>query len=394
MDHLNDNFLVGKLGKTLFYSLNRSLYIGLDDDRKLLKIAGLDLVKQVIQRKLAFGLLEKTALVLCNECACKVLGFFIALKGHQDLTCIRNITKSEDLNRSRRTCLFYTTSFIIHHCTYLTVACTCSNKISHMKSTLLNKNSSNRSFTLIKLSLNNKTSCLTVRIGFELGNLSSKKDHLKKILNSFSCMCGHRNKDGASAPVLRNQFILGKFLFYTLNICTWFIDLIDGNDDLNTCCLCMTDRLYCLRHYTIVCGNDQNCDICSVGTTHTHSCERLMSRCIQECDLLALDIYHVSTDVLCDSAGLASGYVCITDSIQKRCFTMVNVTHNTDYRRSRNHIILVLFVLFEELCDHIHLFFLLSNDIKAKCDLLCLFKVDLLVYCYHDTFHEKLLNDH
>ena len=73
MDHLNDNFLVGKLGKALFNSLNRSLYIGLDDDRKLLKIAGLDLVKQVIQRKLAFGLLEKTALVLCNECACKVL---------------------------------------------------------------------------------------------------------------------------------------------------------------------------------------------------------------------------------------------------------------------------------------------------------------------------------
>ena len=31
-----------------------------------------------------------TILVLCNECACKVLGFFVALEGHQDLTCIRN----------------------------------------------------------------------------------------------------------------------------------------------------------------------------------------------------------------------------------------------------------------------------------------------------------------
>ena len=38
-----------------------------------------------------------------------------------------------------------------------------------------------------------------------------------------------------------------------------------------------------------------------------------MSLCIQECDFLAFDVYHVSTDVLCDSAGLASGYVCITD---------------------------------------------------------------------------------
>ena len=73
---------------------------------------------------------------------------------------------------------------------------------------------------------------------------------------------------------------------------------------------------------------------------------------------------------------------------------MVNVTHNADYRRSWNHIVLILFILFEEFCDHVYFFLFLGNDIKAKCDLLCLIKVDLLVYGYHDAFHEKFLNDH
>ena len=50
-------------------------------------------------------------------------------------------------------------------------------------------------------------------------------------------------KDVASAPVFRNQLILGKLLFYTFNICTWFINLVDGNDDLNTSSLCMADSL-------------------------------------------------------------------------------------------------------------------------------------------------------
>ena len=73
---------------------------------------------------------------------------------------------------------------------------------------------------------------------------------------------------------------------------------------------------------------------------------------------------------------------------------MVNVTHDADYRRSWNHIVLILFILFEEFCDHVYFFLFLGNDIKAKCNLLCLVKVDLLVYGYHDAFHEKFLNDH
>ncbi|CCY32453.1 conserved domain protein [Ruminococcus sp. CAG:60] len=173
MDHSYYNFLIGKLHKTLLNSLYRTLNIGFDNDRKLFQIACLDLVKQIIQGKLAFGFLKKTVLVLGNKCCCKVLCFFIVLKGHENLTCVWHIAKAKDLYRSRRASLFYTASLIIHHGTYFTAACACCNKISYMKGTLLYKDGGNRSFTLIQLSLNDKTSCCTVRVGFQLGNLCS-----------------------------------------------------------------------------------------------------------------------------------------------------------------------------------------------------------------------------
>ena len=206
-------------------------------------------------------------------------------------------------------------------------------------------------------------------------------------------MCRYRYEDRASAPVFRNQFILGKFLFYSFYICTWFIDLVDCNNDLNACCFCMADCLNSLWHNTIVCSNNKYCDICGVCTTHTHSSECLMSRCIQECDLLSVDLNNRCTDVLCDSTSLTSGYMGITDCIQKGCFTMVNVTHNADYRRSGNHCRLVFFLFFQKFFDNVYFFFRFCNDIVIQCDLLSFFKVDLMVYSYHSSFQEQFLND-
>ena len=49
---------------------------------------------------------------------------------------------------------------------------------------------------------------------------------------------------------------------------------------------------------------DQYSDICGLSTTHTHGSKCFMSGCIKESDLLTVDLYHVSTDMLCDTACL------------------------------------------------------------------------------------------
>ena len=171
MDHSYNNLLIGKFYKTLFYSLYRTLHIGFDNNRELLKVACLNLVKQIIQGKFTLSFLKKTVLILGNKCCCKILSLFIILKGHKNLSGIRNIAKTKDLYRSRRTSLFYTASLIIHHGTYFTIACSGCDKISNMKSTLLYKDRSNRSFAFIQLSLDHKTSCCTVRVCLQLRNL-------------------------------------------------------------------------------------------------------------------------------------------------------------------------------------------------------------------------------
>ena len=71
-----------------------------------------------------------------------------------------------------------------------------------------------------------------------------------------------------------------------------------------------------------------------------------MSWGIEKRNLLFVDRNGVCTDVLGNTASLAVGDMGIPDAVQKRCFTVVNVSHNADYRRTRNHVFFILFVLF------------------------------------------------
>ena len=108
----------------------------------------------------------------------------------------------------------------------------------------------------------------------------------------------------------------------------------------------MVDGLNGLRHNTVVRCDYKDRDIGRLGTTHTHCSECLVSWCIEECDLLSVVINYICTDVLCDTACLSGGYICLADRVKKGSFTVVNMTHYTDDRRSRNHVLLVLFFLF------------------------------------------------
>ena len=130
-----------------------------------------------------------------------------------------------------------------------------------MKCTLLNKNGCDCTTALIELSLNDKTSCITVRICFQFQYFGGQKNHLKEIVDTFLRMCRNRTENCTSAPVFRNQFVLGQLLLNLFNICTWLIDLIDGHNDLYAGCLGMVDCLYRLWHNTIVGCDNKDCDI-------------------------------------------------------------------------------------------------------------------------------------
>ena len=108
----------------------------------------------------------------------------------------------------------------------------------------------------------------------------------------------------------------------------------------------MIDRLHSLRHNTIICCHDKDCDICRICATHTHRRERLMSRRVKERDLLSIDIDGIRTNMLCDASCFLVCHVCFSNGIQKRGLTMIDMAHYTDDRRSWHHICLIFVIFF------------------------------------------------
>ena len=155
----------------------------------------------------------------------------------------------------------------------------------------------------------------------------------------------------------------------------------------------MADGLYGLRHHAVVRRHHQNRDIRGVRASHTHGSKGLMSGCIQEGDLLSVDLNGIRTDVLRDAARFLIRHIGLPDGIQKGGLTVVNVSHDADNRRSGNHILFVLLILLQELLDHINLDFLLTDDVVFNGNALRLLIGNLLIQRHDLAFHKQLLDD-
>ena len=71
-----------------------------------------------------------------------------------------------------------------------------------------------------------------------------------------------------------------------------------------------------------------------------------MSRRIQEGNGLIVNSYSIRTDMLCNTSGLFIRYIGLTDGVQKRSFTVVNVSHDADDRRPALKLAFLFLVLF------------------------------------------------
>ncbi len=72
---------------------------------------------------------------------------------------------------------------------------------------------------------------------------------------------------------------------------------------------------------------------------------------------------------------------------------MIDMSHDTDDRRSLRHVLDVFLILFEQFGDHIDLYFLLADDLIFNRDLLCLFVADLLIDRHDLALQKELLHD-
>ena len=95
----------------------------------------------------------------------------------------------------------------------------------------------------------------------------------------------------------------------------------------------MIERFDSLRHNAVIGCNNQYNDIGNLGTARTHHGKRFMSGRIEEGDIPLGRRHHVCTDMLSNTAELMGGNVSAADSVQRLCFTVVDMSHNGNHGR-------------------------------------------------------------
>ena len=205
-------------------------------------------------------------------------------------------------------------------------------------------------------------------------------------------MCGNGNHNGFAAPIFRNQFVFSKLLFNVVRVCTFTVHFVNSNNDRYLRCFSVVNCFDGLGHYAVICCNYKNSNVSYLRTTSTHCGERFVTGGVKEYDLFALVVNFVRTDVLGNTASFACSNVGFTDSVQQRGFTVVNVTHNSNYRRTQYTFFWIVFN-FGNFSGVFIGSFLTDFYAKFFTDKLCGFEVNVLVNGNHHTKHEESFNN-
>ena len=209
-----------------------------------------------------------------------------------------------------------------------------------MQRTALHKHRGNRAAALVEVGLDDEAGGQCIWIGLELEDIGLQDDGLKQVVDIELLLCRDVDEHVRTAPFLGDDAVFGQLLAYAVGVGARLIDLVDRHDDGHVSCLRMVDGLDRLRHDAVVCGNDEHDDVGDLGTAGAHCCERLVTRRVDEGDLLAVDVDDRCADVLGDAAGLARNDAGMANRVEQRGLAVIDMTHDGDDGRTGHEVVL------------------------------------------------------
>ena len=109
-----------------------------------------------------------------------------------------------------------------------------------------------------------------------------------------------------------------------------------------------------------------------------------MTRSIEERNAATVFQLHViCTDMLCNTSGFTGNYVRLTDIVEQRGLTVVNVSHHCNNRSARLQIFRCIFFFNDSLCHFRTYIFCLESELF--CHQIDCFRIQTLVDGNHDT---------
>ncbi len=104
-----------------------------------------------------------------------------------------------------------------------------------------------------------------------------------------------------------------------------------------------------LRFNPIVSSDDQDGNIGNLGSPGPHSRECFMAGRIEKYNFFPGDLYLISSDMLGNAPGFTGGDISLANSIQERCFSVVNMTEHRDHRMAFDQLFVADFLFAEQL---------------------------------------------
>ena len=181
-----------------------------------------------------------------------------------------------------------------------------------------------------------------IRVGLEVFHLRHQQDHLQQLVDVHTLEGAHRHHHGVAAPVFSHQFEPRELLLHPIGGGPLLVDLVDRHHDRHLGRAGVADRLQGLGPDAVIGGHHQHRHVGHLGAAGPHGGEGLVARCIQEGDLALFsavgNLHLVSTDVLGDAPGFASGHAGFADGIKQACFAMVDVAHHRHHGRATDQV--------------------------------------------------------
>ena len=255
----------------------------------------------------------------------------------------------------------------------------------------MNKHGGNRSPAFVQFGLYYRTSRFTVRIGPKLQYLRLKKNKVKEFIDPGALFCRNVGEQAITPPRFRDDTIIGQLAHNTLGISLRLVNFVDSHQDRDSSRPGVVNSLFGLGFDPIVRSDNQDNDIGHPGSPGTHGSERLVTWCVEKYQAALAVMNKVGTNVLGNTSSLTGYNIRHPHSVQEGGLAMVNVSHNSDNRRTRQQVLKGVRLLLQQVIDGVGLD--INLETKFAPHKTRSFGFQCLIDRGHNTQLEKNLDD-
>src|SRR6185437_12620405 len=337
LQRLHRHFVGAELFERALDGFDRTLHVRLDDERQQTLLAFAAGLQQLVER-LARGRLLALLAALAGAVFGDFAGTRVGFHDDEFVACFRRCRETQHFHRNRRTCAFDGFAAIVDQRTHAAPFRSRDEDVALFQRAALHEHGCDRAAALVELGFDHRTFGGAVRICLQVEDFGLQQDRFFQLVEVDALGGRHFDGERFAAQVFDLDFVLEKFGLHPHRVGVAFVDLVDGDDDRNMRRFGVRDGFDGLRHDAVIGGNHKHHEIGHFRAARTHRGEGRVAWRVEEGDLLAAFQRHlVGADMLRDAARFARHHVGLAQRIEQRGLAVVDMAHDGDDRRTRDH---------------------------------------------------------